>query len=83
MCRRLQEHGEPEPIQPIPDEGLKRSARIAANTRISGSKRYSDSSDDRNGDTTVTTSKTHASSEIKSAVHRHMKEKEHNIDWKN
>ena len=66
------------------DEELRRSARIVAKTQIINLDRNSNSSVERNEDTTVSTkTKRHQLSEIKSAVERHMHvyERKQEIDW--
>lgn len=78
MSRRLKEHGAPQPATPTPEEGVRRSARIAEKMKNTScnSVAISNSSTDKNGDNT-------ASSNNNSAVNRHAQETGHSIDWRN
>ncbi|CAF2205973.1 unnamed protein product [Rotaria magnacalcarata] len=78
MFRRLKEHGAMQPSKPTPEDGVRRSARIAAKTKNGScnSVALCSSSNDRNGDNTVST-------DNNSAVARHAQETGHNIDWTN
>ena len=78
MFRRLKEHGALQPSTPAPEEGVRRSARIAEKTKNGScnSVAICNSSIDKNGDNTV-------SSDNNLAVNRHARETGHIIDWKN
>ena len=82
--RRLEEHGAPTPTPTptVPPEALRRSARIAAAKKIAKLNVDSDSSEDWNRVPPVST-KNRGHAEVTSAVHRHIKETKHNIDWVN
>ncbi|CAF4708676.1 unnamed protein product [Rotaria sp. Silwood2] len=86
IYRRLKEHGAPQPLVPTPEERVRRSARIAekAKAKTANISFLPNSSNDENGDTTGSTKiDEQALLDIKSAVHRHMHETNHIIDWKN
>ncbi|CAF3302826.1 unnamed protein product [Rotaria socialis] len=74
MYRRLKEHGAPPPSAVTPDDGIRRSARIAAKDTTTSLVSDYDNSVERNGDNTEST-KTITTKfrlyDIKSAAQRH------------
>ncbi|CAF3028638.1 unnamed protein product [Rotaria sp. Silwood2] len=86
MYRRLKEHGAQQPLVLTPEDGVRRSARIIekAKAKTASISFLPNSSNDENEDTTRSTkADEQALLDIKSAVHRHMHETNHAIDWEN
>ena len=66
------------------NEDFRRSARIAVKRNKTNLDLNFNSSNERNGDTTVSTEReTHRLTRIKSAIKHHVHETKHDIDWKN
>ncbi|CAF1639809.1 unnamed protein product, partial [Didymodactylos carnosus] len=80
VSRWLKEHGAPPPKSEEPPVVPKRSARIAAKKQIVKLDVDSDSGEDRNGVPPVST-KGHGQTETRSAIHRHINDTKHAIDW--
>ena len=84
MRRRLKEHGAQQPLISNPNGEIRCSARIAAKRKKSNLGLNPNSSDERNGDTAVSTKgETSPLTKIKSAIERHIHETKHKIDWEN
>ena len=86
MRRRLKEHGAQQPLISNPNDEIRCSARIAAKRNKTNLGVSRNTSDERNGDTAVSTKgETSLVTKIKieSAIERHIHETKHKIDWEN